>query len=144
MKYSKRAAPLKFVHVDTAQLEENHELHLSVATHPITNASLGEYYYKPILRGPPLKEVRTLFSLAYIWLGQGHYKHCTSRETNLMLMSENRFRKSSIYLPIKEEIESQLEPEDRILIRRCYREQHFNCKRLCFVVSLRSNCNDKN
>ncbi|CAH3144164.1 unnamed protein product [Porites lobata] len=56
MKYSQRAAPLKFVHVDTAQLEENHELYLSVAPTPITNASLGEYYYKPILRGPPLKE----------------------------------------------------------------------------------------
>ena len=67
MKYSQKgAARSKVVHVDTAQLEENHELHLSVATHPITNASLGEYYYKPILRGPPLKEVRTLFSLAYI------------------------------------------------------------------------------
>ena len=82
MKYSKRAAPLKFVHVDTAQLEENHELHLSVATHPITNASLGEYYYKPILRGPALKEVRTLFSLAYIWLGQGQTLYFTWNEPN--------------------------------------------------------------
>jgi len=56
MKRSKLAVPVaKFVHVDEAQLEENHEFELSVA--PQLKTSIGEKCFKLKLLEHPLKEV---------------------------------------------------------------------------------------
>ena len=50
----------RFVYVDTAQLEENHEFQLTVV-HPSANdVSLGETCYKLQLLEHPLTEVHTL------------------------------------------------------------------------------------
>ena len=58
IKRSHLAAPVtKFVYIDTAQLEEDHELQLSIAQQQITNASSGENYYKLKLLEHPLQEV---------------------------------------------------------------------------------------
>lgn len=57
IKRSHLAAPFtKFVYIDTAQLEEDHELQLSIAQQQITNASSGENYYKLKLLEHPLQE----------------------------------------------------------------------------------------
>ena len=56
MKRSKLAVPFtRFVYVDTAQLEENHEFELSVAQ-PL-KASTGEKCFKLTLLEHPLQEV---------------------------------------------------------------------------------------
>ena len=49
----------RFVHIDTAQLEENHEFQLTIAPAPV-NAGLGENYYKLKLLEHPLEEVYEL------------------------------------------------------------------------------------
>ena len=47
-----------FVHIDTAQLEENQEFQLTPP--PVTNAGLGENNYKLKLLEDPLQEVSNL------------------------------------------------------------------------------------
>ena len=49
----------RFVHIDTAQMEEYHEFQLNIAPPP-ANAGLGENYYKLKLLEHPLQEVYEL------------------------------------------------------------------------------------
>lgn len=58
IKRSQLAVPVAFVHVDTAQLEDNHEFELSIAQ----NASLEEKVFKLKLLEHPLQEVTCLKS----------------------------------------------------------------------------------
>lgn len=61
IKRSQLAVPVaRFVHVDAAQLEDNHEFELSIAQPP--NASLGEKVFKLKLLEHPLQEVTGLKS----------------------------------------------------------------------------------
>ena len=61
MKRSQSAAPVtRFVHVDTTQLEENHEFELYKTQSE--QASSGEKYFKLKLLEHPLQEVCTLNS----------------------------------------------------------------------------------
>ena len=47
----------RFVYVDNAQLEENHEIQLAPAQLAFANTRLGETYYKLELLEDPLQEV---------------------------------------------------------------------------------------
>ena len=49
--------PTKFAYVDSAQLEENHEIQLAPAQLPFSNSRLGEPHYNLQLLEHPLQEV---------------------------------------------------------------------------------------
>ena len=76
MKFLQSGGRLRFVHVDTAQLEENHEFQLTPLS--VTNASLGENIYKLKLLEDPLQEVSELSRssrLVSLFCSQSLYLH---------------------------------------------------------------------
>ena len=81
MKRSQSAAPVaRFVHVDTAQLEENHEFELCKTQSE--QASSGEKSFKLRLLEHPLQEVCHLASFSFLLLKTSLYReypYITSR-----------------------------------------------------------------